>query len=166
MRAKEITEGSVIDARDRFKKKSINPIDLRKDYDSYSKKFKEQEDWISQTVEHIDSIPNNLLTARDRLTLAPLLKNYKPDSNYLMVLLWTIKVGDSTEQETEIAKNYIRFNRNKILDSLKKQTTALAELETEIQNKNIPDYIVAHSDIPYMKTALTDLHNFYKKTKF
>lgn len=168
MRIKDLVEGNVIDARDRFKKQnSIDPSELQSHISSALKSHKEFEEWVADQLNKIQNFPNKQLNFREKMSLSPIFALYQDNVQFTKALMWTITDPDDLAAVSSYhVKSFIQKNKEKILEIIEQQIRDLFNLENKIKEQNIPSSLIHHTKFNFVKAELNELHNFYRTISF
>lgn len=168
MRIKDLVEGNVIDARDRFKKQnSIDPSELQSQVSAALTSHKDFENWVKEKLNKIKSFPNNLISSEEKLAVAPLYQSFEKNVPFTKVLMWAITDPDDTPSHHQyLAKILIKSKKEKILQIIELQLTALYNLEKQIRQSSDAVSMLRYTELPYIKSELNELHSFYRDVKF
>lgn len=168
MRIKDLFEGDIINAKDRFKKQNvIDPDKLQSQTSSALASHKDFEQWVKEKLDKIKNFPNNLISSEEKLSVAPLYQSFEKNVPFTKVLMWTITDPDDTLAHHQyLAKILIKSKKEKILQIIESQLTALYNLEKQIRQSSDAVSILRYTELPYVKSELNELHSFYRDIKF
>jgi len=116
MRIKDLIEGNVINARDRFKKQ--DPSELQSQVEVDLKAHKDFENQVNEKLDNIKNLPNKLISPEEKLAVAPLYQSFEKNVPFTKVLMWAITDPDDTPSHHQyLAKILIKSKKEKILKS-------------------------------------------------
>lgn len=165
MRIKDLIEGNVINARDRFKK--LDPGKLQSQVEVDLKSHTDFENQVNEKLDEIKNLPNNLISPEEKLTLEPLYQSFEKNVPFTKVLMWAITNPDDTPSQHQYrAKILIKSKKEKILQIIESQLTELYNLEKQIRQSSNAISMLRYTKLPYLKTELNELHSFYRDIKF
>ena len=134
MKIKDIIVESVIDSKNRFTQlRSIKFQNRIKSFvDDLPQAFARQdelESLVNRKLLEIEQLPNDILGKRALLQLASLRKEFLPNVSLLDILDWVSNdTGEFTEDQVNLARNFIDQNIGKIMSSIETQQSLLNEL--------------------------------------